>query len=295
MELRQLRYALAVARHAHFTRAAAELSIAQPALSQQIASLENELGVRLFERTNRRVALTDAGRAFTERAQRVVSDAEALAQEMSAYAGGLRGRVVVGTNQSLSEYRLPKILGHFHGRYPRIEIALRETLADEMIAGLRAGTMDVAIGDMGEAAAGALREMRVEPLYTDELGIAVAPSHRLAERKRIGLGDLRDEPFIIFRPGSALTNLLYAQARAAGFEPRVAFESADSLTVRSLVAERLGVALFARSIASPPGPRVTLLSLAPRLVRTISLVQRKAGHGPAAKTFIAFAREQLRS
>ncbi len=96
------------------------------------------------------------------------------------------------------------------------EIALRESLADAMIAGMRGGSVDLAIGDMGEATAGALREMRVESLFTDELTIAVAPSHRFAERTRIGVADLCDEPFIIFRPGSALTNSLYAQTRAAG-------------------------------------------------------------------------------
>ncbi len=295
MELRHLRYFIAVARHAHFTRAAKELAIAQPALSQQIAQFEREIGVRLFDRSNRRVQITDAGRALLARALRIVADADSVAEEMSAYAGGLRGRVVVGTIQSLSEYTLPKILKRFHGAYPHIEIALRESLADTMIAGMRGGSVDLAIGDMGEAAAGTLREMRVETLFTDELTIAVAPSHRFAERTRIEVADLCDEPFIIFRPGSALTNSLYEQTRAAGFEPRVTFESTDSLTVRALVAENLGVTLLPRSIGTPAGPKIVMLSLAPRkIARTISLVHRASSYGPAAKTFIGFVREQMR-
>ena len=92
MEFRQLRSAVTIARRLSFTAAAEELALAQPALSQQIAALERELGVRLFERTNRRVALTDAGRAFVARAERVIADLEAAAQEMTAFAGGLRGR-----------------------------------------------------------------------------------------------------------------------------------------------------------------------------------------------------------
>ncbi|MGZ3563448.1 MAG: LysR family transcriptional regulator [Vulcanimicrobiaceae bacterium] len=292
MKLRQIRYFMAVARHAHFTRAAEELSVAQPALSQQIGSLERELGVRLFDRTNRRVSLTAAGTALLARAERIIADVDATAEEMSAFAGGLRGRVLLGTNQSLAEYTLPKILGRFHAKYPLIEIALRESLAFEMIAGLRNGTVDLAIGDMGDASA-ALRDMRVERLYSDELAIAASTSHPLAGRKRIEIRDLRDERFIIFKPGSALTHTLYGLTRAAGFEPRVAFESADSVTVRALVSEGLGVTLFPRAVARPAGPKVAMLSLTPKQVRTISLVRRKTPHGPAAQTFIDFVREQL--
>ncbi|HEY8314012.1 MAG TPA: LysR family transcriptional regulator [Candidatus Baltobacteraceae bacterium] len=294
MELRQVRYFMAVARHAHFTHAAEELSLAQPALSQQVAALERELGVRLFDRTNRRVSLTSAGQAFLQRAVRIVADVDAAAEEMSAFAGGLRGRVVLGTNQSLSEYTLPKILGRFHARYPGVEIALREGLAPQMIAGLHDATLDLAIGDMGDATSRALRGMRSEKLYTDELAIAVSVAHPLAARKRIEIAALRDERFIVFKPGSSLTNMLYALARTAGFEPRVAFESADSVTVRALVAEGLGVTLFPRSIAQPAGPAIAMLSLAPKLVRTISLVHRRApAHGPAAQTFLDYVREQL--
>ncbi len=293
MELRQLRYFAAAARHAHFTRAAEELGIAQPALSQAIASLERELGVRLLERTNRRVSLTPAGSAFLTRASRIVAEVETAAQEMSAYAGGLRGRVVLGTNQSLAEYTLPKILGRFHARYPGVEVALRESLAPEMIAGLRDATMDLAIGDMGETGAGALRDMRFEKLYTDELAIAVATNHPLAERKRVEIAELRAEPFIVFRPGSALTRTLHRLTRDAGFDPRVAFESSDSITVRALVAEGLGVTLFPRSIARPAGPKIAMLSLRPKLVRTISLVRRKVSHGPAVSMFVDFVRDQL--
>ncbi|HEV7178887.1 MAG TPA: LysR family transcriptional regulator, partial [Candidatus Baltobacteraceae bacterium] len=180
MELRQLRCAVAVARRLNFTRAAEALSVAQPALSQQIAGLERELGVKLFERTNRRVSLTDAGRSFTQRAERILADVESAAEAMTAYAGGLRGRVVVGTYQSFAEYLLPKLLGRFHAEHPGIEIALREGMADNLLAGLREGTIDVFIGDLGDSSDSAGHEFEDAPLYEDELAIAVASSHRLA-------------------------------------------------------------------------------------------------------------------
>ncbi|HEX8806434.1 MAG TPA: LysR family transcriptional regulator [Candidatus Aquilonibacter sp.] len=291
MEFRQLRSAITIARRLSFTAAAEELSVAQPALSQQIAALERELGVRLFDRTNRRVALTDAGRAFVARAERIVADVDAASEEMSAFAGGLRGRVVVGTYQSFAEYTLPKLLGRFHTEHPGIEVALREGMADALLAALHAGTMDVFVGDVTTPSL-SMQGFRSEPLYEDELVIAVAARHPLAKRASVRIDELRHESFVIFRPGSRMTARLNALAHAAGFEPRVAFESEDSLTVRSLVAEGLGIALYPRTIGNTPGPNVALLSVAPQpILRTMSLVTRAEAHGPAVNRFIDFMRE----
>ncbi|HVA29602.1 MAG TPA: LysR family transcriptional regulator [Candidatus Baltobacteraceae bacterium] len=294
MEFRQLRSVVAVARHGSFTKGAEALAVAQPALSQQIASLERELGVRLFDRTNRRVVLTEAGRAFSARAERILADADAAAEEMTAHAGGLRGRVVLGTYQSFAEYTLPKLLGRFHATYPGIEVALREGMADDLLAGLRDGHIDVFVGQLDEATFPRKRDFHDDPLYEDELVIAVAGSHPLASRSSVRIEDLRDEAFVIFRPGSSITHRLNALARAAGFEPRVAFESVDSLTVRSLVAEGLGVALYPRMLGNTPGPYVALLSLSPqRVMRRMSLVTRTTAYGPSAQLFITFIREAL--
>jgi len=294
MELRQLRYALAVARHANFTRAAEEVSIAQPALSQQIATLERHLGVRLFDRTNRRVRLTDAGRAFISRAERMIADAEALAEEMTAYAGGLRGRVVAGTNQSVSEYLLPKQLGAFHARYPGIEIALREGIKEDVLSWLNEGSIDLFIGDLREAPIAA-SEFTAEHLYEDEVALAVAPDHPLAHRGSITFGELRDERFIMWGAGAAMTERVKTLAYEAGFTPCVAFESVDSLTIRALVAERLGIALFPRTLGNTPGPNVALVSLVPRVARRMSLVTRRTAYAPSAKMFIDFIREHMQT
>ncbi|HEY5349412.1 MAG TPA: LysR family transcriptional regulator [Candidatus Lustribacter sp.] len=292
MEFRQLRSAVAVARRLSFTAAADDLALAQPALSQQIAALERELGVRLFERTNRRVALTDAGRAFVVRAERVLNDLDASAQEMSAYAGGLRGRIVLGTYQSFAEYTLPKLLGRFHAAHPGIDVALREGLANELVVGLRDGSLDVFVGQLADSNVPP-EGFREEPLYEDELVLAVSPSHALAAHHAVRMDDLRDEPFVIFRPGSSITNRLTRLAREAGFAPRVAFESSDSLTIRALVAEGLGVALYPRLLGNTPGPNVALLSLLPRQTRRMSLVTRDAPYGPAAQRFIDFIRSAV--
>jgi LysR family transcriptional regulator, transcription activator of glutamate synthase operon len=293
MELRQLRAAVTVARRLNFTAAAEELSVAQPALSQQIASLERELGVRLFERTNRRVALTDAGRTFVAGAEGVLSGLSALGQEMSAYAGGLRGRVFLGTYQSFAEYTLPKLLGRFHAAHPGIEIALREGFADELLLGLRDGSLDVFIGQLFDATIPTVG-LRSEDLYDDEIVVIAAPGHPLAWRRHVTVAELRDEAWVVFRPGSSITHRLLRLTKDAGFTPRVVFESSDSLTIRALVAEGLGIAIYPRLLANMPGPNVALTSLAPREMRTMSLVTRDSPYGPAARQFISFLREAVR-
>ena len=206
--MRQLRYFAAVARRAHFTQAARDIGIAQPAISQQIAQLERELRVTLLDRTSRSVRLTDAGKAFLKRAERILADVAVAEAEMHEYAGLLRGRIVVGSLQLLSELMLPKLLRRFHARYPQIEIALREDVTDLMLAGLREGELDVALVHLTDPAPGA--DLEVEPLFDDELALAVAPHHRLAASAHARLSDVRDEPFISFRPGSGLNATLHA-------------------------------------------------------------------------------------
>lgn len=294
MELRQLRYAVAVARRLNFTQAAETLAVAQPALSQQIAALERELGVRLFERTNRRVSVTAAGRAFVRHAERILEDVENAAEEMTAYAGGLRGRVVVGTYQSFAEYTLPKLLGRFHADYPGIEIALREGMADDLLAGLREGGVDVFIGHIGDTPYANDPMLAAEPLYEDELVLIVGGAHPLARRNTVTMSELRHEPFVIFRPGSSITTRLMTSAREAAFAPRVVFESVDSLTVRSLVAEGLGIALYPRMLGNMPGPNISLLSFVPqRMIRHMSLVTRRAAPSPSTQTFVDYIRAAM--
>src|ERR1700730_11754656 len=138
MELRHLRYFVAVAQRKHCTRAAEELNLAQPALSQQIQQLERELGVALLERTSRRVRLTPAGEAFLSRAERILAEVEQAQREMQEFAGIKRGRVVIGALQSLDAFHFSALLARFHSRYPEIEIILREEANEELLEHLMA-------------------------------------------------------------------------------------------------------------------------------------------------------------
>ena len=288
MELRQLRYFAAVARRQHFTRAAEDLHVAQPALSQQIAQLEHELHVKLFDRTSRRVRLTDAGQTLLETAERILADVESVTGEMHEYAGEIRGHVTLGTLQMLA------LLRQFHARYPQIEVALREGSTDELTAGLRSRAIEMALVHFAD---GVPRGTVSEPLFVDELGLAVPPGHRLAARRSVRFEELRDETFVGFKSGTAISRTLAVAAAAHGFAPKVAFESGDALTVRALVAEGLGVTVLPREMAEIAGPDVRIVPFVrPKLTRTIALAhlaQRRPS--PATRLLGAFLREQLQA
>lgn len=293
MELRHLRGFLTIAARRSFTQAAADLGIAQPALSQQIGLLERDLGVRLFTRSSRRVSLTAAGAAFEPRARAVVEAADVARDSMAAFAGGDEGRITVGTLQTVSERTLPGLIRRFREIHPRIEIALRENVVDRMLAELRRGEIDMGLAYVPPELVSP--DLSIDRLYADELAVAVAPGHPLAARGRTTLEALRDEQFIGFPPTTAITRIIVPATAALGFRPRVAYESGDSLTVRAMVAEGLGIAILPRSLLEADGPHVVSVRLTePRLSRSVSLVRRAgAEQTVAARRFAGFVTAEL--
>lgn len=298
MELRQLRYFVAVAHRKHFTQAAEELSLAQPALSQQIQHLERELGVTLFERTSRRVRLTSAGEALLVRAERILAEVEWAQMEMQEYTGLARGRVVIGALQSLEAFRFPALLSRFHTRYPGIEIVLREEATERLLELLNTGQLDltiIQIMDDSWPLELTTSSIVTERLLTEELVLVVAPDHALAHHQNVTVEELRNEPFVMFKPGSGLRHTVIQSSLAAGFTPRILFESGELGTIRSLVAEGLGVSVLPRSVAKAPGREVAIVSLGPPPVRTILLAwHTNVYHAPAAAAFLSFIRNDIR-
>ena len=211
MELRQLGYFVAVAHRRHFTQAAEELALAQPTLSQQIHQLERELGVTLIERTSRRVRLTPAGEALLVRAERILAEAAWAHREMQEYAGLARGRVVIGALQSLEAFRFLDLLSRFHTRYPGIEIVLREEATERLWELLNTGQLDLTITQIIDDSWPleiTASSMVTERLLTEELVLVVAPNHALAHQQRATVEELRDEPFVVFKPGSGFRHTI---------------------------------------------------------------------------------------
>jgi LysR family transcriptional regulator, transcription activator of glutamate synthase operon len=293
MELRQLRYFAAVALHRHFTRAAEELHVAQPALSQQIRRLERELGLELFVRSTRRVALTEAGELLLPRAQRVMAELDDARAELEQLTGLIRGRVGVGAIP-LAPLDLPGMLAEFRGRHPGVAVYMREETLDGMLAMLRTDELDLGFAFADEETVGP--ELATELLFQEELVVVTAPGHPLADRKRLRLDALAGEPLIGFRRDSVLRRTTDRALAAAGVAPESAFETIELETMRALVARGLGVTIMPRGYLEGEGPRVAQIEARPALRLPVSLVWRaQRRRPPAAEEFLDFARTRLAS
>jgi DNA-binding transcriptional LysR family regulator len=291
VELRQVRYFVVVARARHFTRAAAEIGIAQPALSQQVRALERELGVALLERTSRRVRLTAAGEVFLARAEQLLADAARAQLEMQDFAGLARGRVAVGAIPSLPEVWLAGLLARFSRRHSAIELVLREETTAELLESVAEGRLDLALLHLTE---GAPPGLSAAELFGEYLVLAVAPDHPVAQRGRVPLSELRDERWVMLKPGSVVRQSVLDACAALGFAPRIAFESSALGPVRAMAGAGLGVTVLPRSVAAEAGPPIAVVDLdGPALRRTVAVVWR-AGSLPsrAAGAFVDFARRE---
>ena len=249
MELRHLRYFVAVAEELHFGRAAERLRIAQPPLSRQIRDLEREVGTPLFERVARGVELTAAGRAFLPEARLTLAQAERAQRTAQRAARGEIGRLRVGFVEAATYSGvLPDVFGFFRMHLPDIGLSLFEMDSLQQTDAFREGRID--LGILYAPPPDAERWLRVERVYSEPLVAALPRTHRLATRTRLSLADLGEESFVLFpRPVAAeLYDDIIARCRSAGFSPRVVQEAAGWHTLAALVGAGVGVSLVPRSL-----------------------------------------------
>jgi DNA-binding transcriptional LysR family regulator len=286
---RQLEYFRAVARELHFTRAAETLHIAQPALSQHIRKLERQLGLTLFERDKHRVQITPAGAALRDHAERILSDLSAVDEEMQGWAGGVRGRIRLGTARGVAA-PLARVLAAFCAAYPAVDVDLREETTNEMVADLHAGQLDAAtLAALGPPAD---RRLASQPLGSEPLVLVTGSAGPLAERRRIRIAALDGVDLVLYGPGSAVREIIVDALAAEGASPRVRFETREYSTARVLASVGLAVAILPASIAQEPGHPVRIVPLEPEPRWTPSLAwsaQRRPS--PALAGFIAFVVE----
>ncbi|MFF3892695.1 LysR family transcriptional regulator [Streptomyces sp. NPDC001812] len=260
MELRQLRSFLVLAEECHFGRAAARLHVAQPALSQQVKQLERELGVTLFNRSTRRVELTEAGRHLTDYARTIVTEEERARIHLRELATGHAGRVSVGFIGTATYDVLPRVARTVRAKLPGITLDLRgEILTPRLVEGLLSGTFDLAVlrGMVSQ------ENIRTTPLRSEPL-VAVLPAHhRLADRPGIPLEALAGEPFVIHpsQSRSSMYDRVLAACQRAGFRPDPLIEIAETATLVVLVAAGHGVALVPQSVQSLSLEGVTYVPL----------------------------------
>ncbi len=291
MDLRQLRYLVALSEERSFTRAAAREHIAQPALSQQIQKLEREVGLPLVQRTTRRLVVTPAGEALIARARRMLAELEAAQQELQNLRGLLAGRVSIGAMHTMGPVDVALALARFHERHPGVELTVRELASEELAEMLRVDELDLAFLSVTERIES--HGLGLQRLVLEELVVILPPRHPLTERSSVRFEQLAGDSFISFREGARLRELLFAAGREHGFEPKVMLESNEAERIRRLVAQGMGVAILPHSDAVAPGAEVAVRRLTnPSLTRDITLAWREGRrHSPAAARFLALSLE----
>ncbi len=290
MEVHQLRYVVAVARTGSFSRAAGDCHISQPSLSQQVRKLEEELGERLFERDRRRTRVTSSGERFIVRAARILDELAEAEREARETHTITRGQVSVGVLPTIAPYLLPSLIGSFTERYPGVQIVIHEDTTATLASLVSSYEVDFAIASLP------LRDTAFEiaPLFTEELLLAVPPSHPLAVKKSISAGDLENSTFVLMKEGHCLGDQALQFCHQSGVQPRVISRSAQVETIRRLVHAGLGISLIPKMAAAQAAPEQPIYrSLrAPRPQRTIvAFWNRRRPLSRAATVFLEDLRE----
>jgi DNA-binding transcriptional LysR family regulator len=294
MELRHLRYFVAVAEELHFRRAAERLHVSQPPLSQQIKALEDEVGVRLLTRTSRHVELTDAGRTFLQLARRTIAEAEHATEAARRVARGELGWLRLGFVDSAAYELLPQMLRTFHARYPDVRLDVRE-LPTEVQLDLIGSELDLGI----------VRDPRLEedspltvtPLVREPLLAVLPDTHRLAKTARIELSDLAGEPFVmVSRAGTpTVHDHIVALCLRAGFSPHTVEEALQYSSILGLVAADYGVAVVPACVTLLRFAGVAYVPLDdPDAVSVLALVTSTGDTSPTVDSFLRTMSEVLR-
>ncbi len=256
MELRHLRYFSALAGSLNFTRAAERLHVTQSTLSHQIKQLEDELGTRLVDRTGKRVALTEAGEAFLHHATLALQEIDrglgALREDSQETAGELR----IGSTPTFNMGFIPDCIASFHKRYPRYRVVVEELAADVIASRLQQGLLDLGIA-YRPALPGSLQ---FEPLYNEEMVLAVSESHPLARRKRVRMVELHRLPMVMLPASFATRQMLDECLRSCGAEPHVVVEMNALAPIMGLVAKtQLASIIAANAVPTDAGVRLVRL------------------------------------
>ncbi len=285
-----MHYFIAVAEELHFSRAAERLHIAQPPLSQQIRDLEEELGVKLFERTKRRVELTTAGRAFLEEARQALQHVDKAAKAAQRASRGDIGRLIVGFNSSATYGVLPRILKVFREHCPDVELVLHELTTSQQLEYLHHSKIDLGllylpVDDDDLCFLSVLKE----PLL-----IAIPDTHSLVTQPQISIHSLKGESFILptHDLGAGLYSKIVSFFQQTGFTPKVGQEAILLQTVISLVAGGVGVALVPASLQNLQTRGVTykpLQELTPEI--EIALTWRRNDLSPVLQKFLNLVRK----
>lgn len=286
MELSHLHTFVVIAREGHMTRAAKTLHLTQPALSAQLAKLEEELGQTLFDRTPKGMELTEAGRVFLDHVEPTLSRLNEGRRALAELAGLARGTLSIGGGATATNYLLPQLVARFHAAHPGIQFFVREQASQGVIDAVLAGELDVGVVTTVPTRGG-LRpsvpaQLEVHKWVEDEL-MLIVPEHSALWRKRqFAWRDLALEPLVLFEAGSAVRALIDSRLEAEGIRPEIVMELRSIEAIKQMVAEGIGAGFVSRyALAAPKdglratkGPIRRQLSVVWRTDRTLGSATR---------------------
>lgn len=290
MELRHLRYFCVLAQELHFGNAARKLNIAQPPLSQQIQALEKEMGVRLFDRQTRKVVLTEAGKKFFVDVQSILASVSQALEDAKLVQSGQLGTLDIGFVTSAANSFLPGLVRSYRQSQPRVRIDLHEAAQEPQLKRLREGTLDIA------CIYGPLQESRLDSLTVayDDLYVVLPAEHPLAKKDRVNVGDLRDQPMLLFprELGASFYDQIISMFTSHGFSPRIVQEITGFNAQLSQVGSGLGLTIYPGSIQALQKPGITYRPIVGgRKKVQMILAWRSAENNAAVNSFVAMARQ----
>lgn len=289
MDIRHLQYFLKVAQYKSFTKAAHTLYISQPTISKMIKSLEEDLGVVLFNRFGKQIELTDAGQIIFNQAQGIVHSFQNLSSELDDLMNLKKGHLQIGLPPMVGSSFFPKVIGEFRGQYSDITIKLVENGSKKIEDDIEKGLLDI-----GVVLSPTNEEMfNTFPLAKEKLMLLVHPSHSLAGKKNVSLSELAQESFIIFREDFALYGRVIAECMQVGFQPHVVYESSQWDFISEMVAANLGISLLPEPICRElDADRIQVLPLIdPIIPWHLTMIWRKDRYlSFAAREWIRFTK-----
>ncbi|MDE3132930.1 MAG: LysR family transcriptional regulator [Acidobacteriota bacterium] len=292
MEMRQLRYLVALAQELSFTGAAARANVAQPALSRQIRKLEDELGTALVDRTSRRVQMTATGRRLAERALLILDEVDAARSEIREVTELASGRLAIAATQTTGPLHIARLLHEFHTLHPGIELAVREELSLTIADRLRCDEVD--LGFVAEIPDQLRQGLTLRRIAAEPLVVALPAGHPLAGAGEVGFQELQAEPFILFPEGATIRSTVERLAAAHGVQPQIAFVTSDTDRMRELVALGLGISLLPQSDVTRPGQEHSMVRIrGHELTYSVYLARRSNRRQPPAAVAMAELVESL--
>lgn len=290
MEITQLLYFLEVAEQKSFTGAAKNLHVSQPAISKMIRALEDELGVVLFDRSSRRVELTDYGLAVQSQVKILVQSFHGIQNELADVTHLRQGSIRIGIPPMVGEMFFPEIIGRFHKQYPKIKIKLTEVGSKKVEELVKDGSVDVGVAVLPVD----VDEFEIYEITKNPMMLVVHADHPLAERKKVAFSDLRGESFILYRSDFALHELINDACHLAGFKPDIICETSQWDFMAKTVAAQLGIALLPNRVCQELRRYDQIRAVeieAPRLYWHLALIWRKYSYmSNASRLWISFAK-----